>query len=164
MSTRLTQKEMEQKISDLEQEVASNRQVIENYKRIENQMRQSQKMEAIGVLAGGISHDFNNILMGIQGHLSLMQIDLTAVEKIASHTRQIKKLVDTAAELTSRLLGFARGGKYQIDLLDANQVVKMALDILNPPTQTLWFMNPLKKISIWWTAILPNWNKSVSTS
>lgn len=84
---------------------------ISELKSLQIQLQQAQKMEAIGVLAGGISHDFNNILMGIQGHLSLMCIDLSAVEKISSHTRQIEKLVGTAAELTSRLLGFARGGE-----------------------------------------------------
>jgi signal transduction histidine kinase/CheY-like chemotaxis protein len=110
---------------------------ISEIKSLQIQLQQAQKMEAIGVLAGGISHDFNNILMGIQGHLSLMQIDLTAVEKIASHTRQIKKLVDTAAELTGRLLGFARGGKYQIAILDVNQVVKMALGIFTPSLKNI---------------------------
>ncbi|RLB91298.1 MAG: hybrid sensor histidine kinase/response regulator [Deltaproteobacteria bacterium] len=110
---------------------------ISELKSLQIQLQQAQKMEAIGVLAGGISHDFNNILMGIQGHLSLMQIDMTAVEKMASHTRQIKKLVDTAAELTGRLLGFARGGKYQIAILDANQVVKMALGIFTPSLKNI---------------------------
>ncbi|MBU0973067.1 MAG: response regulator [Proteobacteria bacterium] len=105
---------------------------ITELKSLQIQLQQAQKMEAIGVLAGGISHDFNNILMGIQGHLSLMRIDLTAVEKIASHTRQIGRLVDTAAELTGRLLGFARGGKYQIAVVDVNQVVAMALNIFKP--------------------------------
>jgi len=110
---------------------------ISELKSLQIQLQQAQKMEAIGVLAGGISHDFNNILMGIQGHLSLMQIDMTAVEKMASHTRQIKKLVDTAAELTGRLLGFARGGKYQIAILDVNQVVKMALGIFTPSLKNI---------------------------
>ena len=110
---------------------------ISELKSLQIQLQQAQKMEAIGVLAGGISHDFNNILMGIQGHLSLMQIDMTAVEKMASHTRQIKKLVDTAAELTGRLLGFARGGKYQVAILDVNQVVKMALGIFTPSLKNI---------------------------
>jgi PAS domain S-box-containing protein len=110
---------------------------ISELKSLQIQLQQAQKMEAIGVLAGGISHDFNNILMGIQGHLSLMQIDMTAVEKMASHTRQIKKLVDTAAELTGRLLGFARGGKYQVAILDVNQVVKMALGIFTPSVKNI---------------------------
>ncbi len=58
---------------------------ISELKSLQLQLQQGQKMEAIGVLAGGISHDFNNILMGIQGHLSLMRIDLTAVDNIGSH-------------------------------------------------------------------------------
>nr|NJM03580.1 response regulator [Desulfobacula sp.] len=102
---------------------------ISELKLLQIQLQQAQKMEAIGVLAGGVSHDFNNILMGIQGHLSLMQIDLSAVEKVAAHSRHIGRLVKTAAELTSRLLGFARGGKYRISVLNVNELISMALNI-----------------------------------
>ena len=105
---------------------------ISELKLLQIRLQQAQKMEAIGVLAGGISHDFNNILMGIQGHLSLMQIDLTAAEKVKNHTRHIDRLVKTAAELTSRLLGFARGGKYQISKLDMNELVRVTLNIFKP--------------------------------
>jgi two-component system, cell cycle sensor histidine kinase and response regulator CckA len=101
-------------------------------KLLQVQLQQAQKMEAIGVLAGGISHDFNNILMGIQGHLSLMQIDVSDTNKVANHSKHIGRLVKTAAELTSRLLGFARGGKYQISVLDANELVALALTIFKP--------------------------------
>ena len=118
---------------------------ISELKSLQIQLQQAQKMEAIGVLAGGISHDFNNILMGIQGHLSLMRIDPTAVEKVASHTRQIEKLVETAAELTSRLLGFARGGKYQIAVLDVNQVVAMALNIFKPSRKDIQIIESFEK-------------------
>lgn len=89
-------------------------------------------MEAIGVLAGGISHDFNNILMGIQGHLCLMRISRTTTGKIDSHIIEIGKLVDVAAKLTGRLLGFARGGKYQIEVLDVNQVVAISTNLFKP--------------------------------
>ena len=89
-------------------------------------------MEAIGVLAGGVSHDFNNILMGIQGHLSLMQIDMSSVEKIKSHTKHIERLVKTAADLTKRLLGFARGGKYKVSALNINELIPLALKIFAP--------------------------------
>ncbi|WP_027362741.1 hybrid sensor histidine kinase/response regulator [Desulfospira joergensenii] len=112
---------------------------ISEIKSLQIQLQQAQKMEAIGVLAGGISHDFNNILMGIQGHLSLMRINLTATEKVASHVKQIGKLVGTAAELTNRLLGFARGGKYQIEPMDANRVVSMALDIFRSTRTDILF-------------------------
>jgi PAS domain S-box-containing protein len=110
---------------------------ISELKLLQIQLQQAQKMEAIGVLAGGISHDFNNILMGIQGHLSLMQIDLSAVEKVAAHSKHISRLVKTAAELTSRLLGFARGGKYRISVLNVNELIAMALDIFKPTRQDI---------------------------
>lgn len=112
---------------------------ISDIKSLQIQLQQAQKMEAIGVLAGGISHDFNNILMGIQGHLSLMRIDLTATEKVLSHIHQITKLVETAGELTGRLLGFARGGKYQIKVLDINQVVEMTMNLFKPTRKDLSF-------------------------
>ncbi len=118
---------------------------ISEIKSLQIQLQQAQKMEAIGVLAGGISHDFNNILMGIQGHLSLMRIDLTATEKIASHIHQIKELVGTAAELTNRLLGFARGGKYQIIPLDVNNVVSIALDIFGSTRKDMDLSKSLEK-------------------
>jgi two-component system, cell cycle sensor histidine kinase and response regulator CckA len=105
---------------------------ISELKMLQTQLHQAQKMEAIGVLAGGVSHDFNNILMGIQGHLSLMQFNLNDTEKTKSHTNQIEQLVKTAAELTKRLLGFARGGKYQISVLNINELIPLALNIFAP--------------------------------
>ena len=105
---------------------------ISELKLLQVQLHQAQKMEPIGVLAGGISHDFNNILMGVQGHLSLMQIDVSNTDKVTSHAKHIRKLVKTAAELTTRLLGFARGGKYQISVLNINELVAMTLKIFAP--------------------------------
>ena len=105
---------------------------ISELKMLQTQLHQAQKMEAIGVLAGGVSHDFNNILMGIQGHLSLMQFNSSDIDKTKSHTNQIERLVKTAAELTRRLLGFARGGKYQISVLNINELIPLALNIFAP--------------------------------
>jgi len=90
---------------------------------------QARKMKAIGVLAGGISHDFNNLLMALQGHLSLMRVNVNRPEKIKDHIRQMNRLIETAAEVTGNLLGFARGGKYQVESLDINQVVDIALAV-----------------------------------
>ncbi len=96
------------------------------------QKHQDQKMDAIGVLAGGVSHDFNNLLMGIQGNLSLMQININRPNKVINHIAQMSKLVETAKELTGRLLGFAQGGKYQVTSLDVNQLVSMTLSLFKP--------------------------------
>ena len=93
-------------------------------KRLKAQMRQVQKMESIGTLAGGIAHDFNNLLMGIQGNVSLMLMDTDAVSPDYDRLINIEKQVKSGAKLTSYLLGYARKGKYEINPLDLNQVVK----------------------------------------
>ena len=105
---------------------------ISELKRLQVQAQQAQKMEAIGLLAGGVSHDFNNILMGIQGHVSLLQIDVSDTQKVTTHAKRIGRLVEIASELTKRLLGFARGGKYQISTLNVNKLFASSLTIFKP--------------------------------
>ncbi len=92
-------------------------------KRLEAQLRQADRMESIGTLAGGIAHDFNNLLMGIQGRTSLMISDLQSDHPHFEHLTEIEKYVLSAAELTKQLLGFARGGKYEVLTSDLNQLV-----------------------------------------
>jgi signal transduction histidine kinase len=75
---------------------------------LEEKLRHSQKMEAIGTLAGGVAHDFNNILMAINGYGALLQIELDEGSKLWSYADQIIKAGDRAANLTQRLLAFTR--------------------------------------------------------
>jgi signal transduction histidine kinase/CheY-like chemotaxis protein len=75
---------------------------------LEEKLRHSQKMEAIGTLAGGVAHDFNNILMAINGYGALLQLELTEGSKLWSYAEQIIKAGDRAANLTQRLLAFTR--------------------------------------------------------
>jgi two-component system, cell cycle sensor histidine kinase and response regulator CckA len=93
-------------------------------KRFEAQLQQGRKMEAIGTLAGGISHDFNNLLMGILGSASLM---LSSIEPNHPHyegLKDIERHVQSGAELTKQLLGFARGGRYEVKPIDLNKLIK----------------------------------------
>jgi len=92
--------------------------------RLETQLRQAQKMEAIGTLAGGIAHDFNNLLMGIQGNISLSLLDVDTDSPLAKNLKKIEQYVQNGVDLTKQLLGFARGGKYEISLLDLNKLLK----------------------------------------
>jgi two-component system cell cycle sensor histidine kinase/response regulator CckA len=93
-------------------------------KRLESQLVQAQKMEAIGTLAGGIAHDFNNLLMGIQGHASLMLMDIDAAHPHYGRLHGIQDQVQSGANLTRQLLGFARGGRYEIKPTDINQLIR----------------------------------------
>ena len=93
-------------------------------KRLESQLMQAQKMEAIGTLAGGIAHDFNNLLMGIQGHASLMLMDMDAAHPHYGRLYGIQDQVQSGANLTRQLLGFARGGRYEIKPTDINELIR----------------------------------------
>lgn len=92
--------------------------------KMEKQLRQAQKFEAIGTLAGGVAHDFNNLLMGIQGRASLMAADLGSDHPNREHVEAIEAYVRSATHLTRQLLGFARGGKYEVKPLDINELVR----------------------------------------
>jgi len=93
-------------------------------KRLEVQLQQAQKMESIGTLAGGIAHNFNNVLMGIQGRASLMMIEKDPSHPDFEHLKEIEAYVKSAVELTRDLLGFARGGKYEVKSTDLNTLLK----------------------------------------
>jgi signal transduction histidine kinase/ActR/RegA family two-component response regulator len=97
---------------------------IRKQKKMETQLQQAHKMEALGTLAGGIAHDFNNLLMGIQGRTSLMRMDNDSSHSHNEHLKGIEDYVKSAGELTKQLLGFARGGKYEIKPTDLNKFIK----------------------------------------
>jgi PAS domain S-box-containing protein len=96
---------------------------ITDRKQLEDQLRQSQKMEAVGQLAGGIAHDFNNLLTAITGYssLGLQQIDKN--HRISGYLEEIKKAGDRAANLTRQLLAFSRKQILQPLPLNLNDVV-----------------------------------------
>ena len=93
-------------------------------KKFEAGLRQAHKMEAIGTLAGGIAHDFNNLLTGIQGYTSLMLLNKSPAHPDYDKLKKIEQQVNSAANLTKQLLGFARKGRYDIKLVDLNEVLE----------------------------------------
>ncbi len=98
-------------------------------KRVEYQLHQAQKMESIGVLAGGIAHDFNNLLMGIQGRTSLMLMDTESSDPHYVQLTKIEEHIQSATALTKQLLGFARGGKYEVKPSRMNELVLNTADM-----------------------------------
>jgi nitrogen-specific signal transduction histidine kinase/CheY-like chemotaxis protein len=96
---------------------------ITERRRLETQLLQAQKMEAIGTLAGGIAHDFNNLLMAIQGNISLLGMEIEQSHPSYRRIRQIEECIQSGSALTKQLLGFARGGKYEVRPLDVTALV-----------------------------------------
>ncbi len=103
---------------------------ITQQKQVEEQLRQSQKMEAVGQLAGGIAHDFNNILTVIIGCGEMLRADPSLGPRHADHTNQILAAAERAAQLTRGLLSFSRKQVMAPRVLDLNEVVRQAQKFL----------------------------------
>jgi two-component system, cell cycle sensor histidine kinase and response regulator CckA len=89
----------------------------------EDQLRQGQRMEAIGRLAGGIAHDFNNLLTAIQGHAQFLIDDLAADSRSSQDAQEIKRSADRAAGLTRQLLAFSRRQQMELRVVDLNEIM-----------------------------------------
>ena len=97
---------------------------ITEQKQLEEQLRQSQKMEAIGQLAGGIAHDFNNMLTAITGYAELLAYSFDEGDARADDVDQIRKAARHAAALTRQLLAFSRKQVLLPQRVDVNDVVR----------------------------------------
>ncbi|MBI5327341.1 MAG: PAS domain S-box protein [Deltaproteobacteria bacterium] len=93
---------------------------VTDKKRLENKLLQVQKLETIGTLAGGISHDFNNILTGVIGAASLLKTKISKDDKLFKYVDMVEQQGYRGAKLVHQLLGFARKGKYRFEPIDIN--------------------------------------------
>ena len=102
----------------------------EEKKKLEAQLQQASKMEAIATLAGGIAHQFNNALSTITGNLGLLEMDLSDIEDMAKYVGPMKDSAHRMAQLTSQLLAYARGGKYQAKTISLSDFVRDTLPLI----------------------------------
>ncbi len=102
---------------------------ITDQKRMLKQFQQVQKMEAIGTLAGGIAHNFNNLLMTIQGNTSLMLMKTDPSHPHYKKLRTIEQHIQHGSDLSRQLLGFARGGQQEAKAVNLNLVARMSTKI-----------------------------------
>ncbi|HZD55002.1 MAG TPA: ATP-binding protein, partial [Candidatus Aquicultoraceae bacterium] len=97
---------------------------------LEEQLRHIQKMDAVGTLAGGIAHDFNNIIQAILGYTAVLQARAAEGGFRPEEIDGIEQAGIRASELTTQLLGFARGGKYEVKPVDLNRVVEKVVSMI----------------------------------
>jgi two-component system cell cycle sensor histidine kinase/response regulator CckA len=103
---------------------------ITEQRTFEARMQQTQKMESLGVLAGGVAHDFNNLLTGILGNISLALERSPRVSPIRGQLEDAMKAAERAANLTRQLLAYAGKGSYVIEKIDLSELVKETCQLI----------------------------------
>jgi signal transduction histidine kinase/CheY-like chemotaxis protein len=122
---RLQSQQLEATNKELQREIASREQT-------EQALRQAQKMEAVGQLAGGVAHNFNNLLMVIRGHAELSLNRFDPEHPMHRALSEILKASDRASSLTRQLLAFSRRQVLQLEVLDLNTLVTQIAELIPP--------------------------------
>ncbi len=102
---------------------------VTEQKSLELQLQHARRMDAVGNLAGGIAHNFNNLLMGIQGNVSILIQDKKTGEPGFDELTSVERCVESGADLTRQLLSFAKGGKYLVEPVNINEIVEKSSDM-----------------------------------
>jgi len=118
------------RVDGIVSDITDRKEIEESNRHLLEQLHQVQKMQAVGTLAGGIAHEFNNMLGAILGYTSLLKNMMKENHPFFGPVTTIEQSAERAADLTRKLLGFARGGKYRADPISLNDVVKRVLPII----------------------------------
>jgi PAS domain S-box-containing protein len=97
---------------------------ITQKRKLDARLQFAARLEAVGTLAGGIAHAFNNLMMGIQGHTSLLLLEIDSKHPHYPALKKIEKAIQEGAELTSQLIGYARKGRYRSRSIAVNEIIE----------------------------------------
>ncbi len=114
----------------LNQDITEKKKAIQEKESIMEQLFQAQKLESLGKLAGGVAHEFNNLLAIIQLHCAMLAEQLKGRRELTDEVKVITKSSERAEELTRQLLGFARKGKYGSKPIEVGPIIKEATGLL----------------------------------
>ena len=137
-------------------DMTSRKQMESDKETLEQQLRQAQKMEAIGRLAAGVAHDVNNILAAILGHASLLKVRSDPQGQSWQTGDVIDKAVRRGQQLTSQLLGFARQGKHHHVSVDVHSVIQEVVSLLSRTLDKSIALSPVLEASHRWVMGDPN--------
>jgi PAS domain S-box-containing protein len=112
------------------QDLTAEKTAAKDKRQLESQLRQAQKMEAIGTLAGGIAHDFNNILSAVGGYTELALLKLPEGSDLQGYLSNVKQATGRATDLVRQILAFSRQSEHEKVPLQINNIVKEALQLL----------------------------------
>ena len=108
----------------LMRDITERKRLEEERKKLEAQFHYAHRIESIGTLAGGLAHNFNNLLMAIQGNTSIALLDIDTDHPQYDNLKNIEKQVKRGAKLTKQILGYAREGKYEVKPTSLNQLLR----------------------------------------
>jgi len=139
MDKQPTYEELEQRIKELEKKVVAHQEA-----------RKSpggylEALESLGTIVGSMVHDINNLLMGIQGHISLMALEIDAAHPHYEKLKSIEQYIQNGAHLTKRLLGFAGRGKYEVKPTDLNEIIRRSSDIFGKTKENITINSKYQK-------------------
>ena len=116
--------------TEISRDITARKQMEQEREALLEQLHQSQKMEAVGNLAGGVAHDVNNVLMAIAGLASVLEEDLDPQDPVHRDMVSILEACDRGHDLTRNLLGFARKGKFRTQRISVNRVILESTELL----------------------------------
>jgi len=105
------------------QDITDRKRAEQERKKLEAQIQQTQKLESLGVLAGGVAHDFNNLLMGVLGNADLALMDLSPVSPVRQHIESIQSASQRLADLATQMLAYSGRGHFVMGPLDLGRLV-----------------------------------------
>jgi two-component system cell cycle sensor histidine kinase/response regulator CckA len=117
------------------EDITVEKNAAEERQTLEEQLRQAQKMEAIGLLAGGVAHDFNNILGGIMGYTEILKIKLESQPELHLYLDRVLSSAERASALVKQLLAFARRAPIEMAPCDGHECIRQAIGLLGPMSE-----------------------------